>query len=277
MLAANTFTLRNGLNIAPIGLGTYSIHDPGLFIEAINAGYQLFDTAAKYGNEKELGLALKSANQRGSIIISKVHDILYLGRKRYFHIDKRSIRKCFKISTQNLGGLKPNIYLLHSMFSGYSEAYKELISLYEANEVQAIGVCNCLDIGKLKNIRQECGQYPMINQIEVHPFFFPKNVIDFCQDNDIQVIARSPLAHGDILYEMNNCLSHLSKLYSREPVQITLRWLIQKHIVPIPRTNNPKHLKQNIAITDFTISHSDMQYIDNLNRNISFGFFTAKV
>lgn len=276
MLTNNQFTLSNGLNIAPIGLGTYTVHAPNLFNEAIDAGYKLFDTAAKYGNEAELGFALKHAGHNGVIVISKVHDILYLGRKRYFHLDKRSIEKCFEISTRNLGGIQPDIYLLHSMFPRHTNAYNELISLYETNKVRAIGVCNCMDIGELENIRQLCGQYPMINQIEVHPFFVPQQIIDFCQDKGIQVIARSPLAHGDILREISISLSSISKQYMRTTVQIILRWLIQKHIIPIPRTNDLNHLKQNIAISDFSLSASDMRYIDSLNRNISYGFFSTR-
>lgn len=266
--------LPNGGSLPLVGLGTYTLHDAQLFEAASQMGYKLFDTAAKYGNEKELALGVKEKND--VFIISKVHDILYLGRRRFFHLDKKNIRTCFKESTKRMRGKNPDALLLHSVFNKYVEAYNELIELYESGDIKAIGICNCLIIDDLKHIKKQCGQYPMINQIEVHPYFYPKKLIEFCHENGIVVIARSPLAHGDILEDLHSKLIDIERRYLCTTAQLVLRWLTQKNIVVIPRTSNMVHLKENLSIFNFTLSVDDMREMDTLNIDRSFGFFSNR-
>lgn len=271
-------TLANGFRLPKIGLGTFTIHDSEYFSKAVDAGCLLYDTAAKYGNESALGRALQqNDSDENIVVISKVNELLYLGRRRYFHLDRKSIKTCFRKASERLYGRCPDVFLLHSVFDRYTEAYMELLSLYECGEVKAIGICNCLDVKELENIRDKCGSYPMINQIEVHPYYYPHEMIDFCINHGIQVIARSPLAHGDILDEMNEKLGKMAYCYSKTLAQIILRWLFQKGIVSIARTSNLEHLKENISIYNFELSERDVRYIDSLNINQSFGYFSKRL
>lgn len=274
----NYVTFANGFHLPKIGLGTFSIHSRDYLSRAMDSGCALFDTAAKYGNEAELGQALqRNANNDNVVVISKVNDILYLGRRRYLHLDKRSMKTCLKKSSKRLCGRHPDVFLLHSVFNRYTDAYNELIELYEQGDVKAIGICNCLNIDELERIKDKCGCYPMINQIEVHPYYFPHKVIDFCREHGIQVIARSPLAHGDILEDMKHELSELINNYSKTPSQIILRWLFQKGIVTIARTAKIAHLLENLSVTNFALSEMDVRYIDSLNKNQSYGYFSTRL
>ena len=270
-------TFANGFRLPMIGLGTFSIHNSKYFSKAMNIGCRLFDTAAKYGNEEDLGLALQqNVNNDDTIVISKVNELLYLGRRRYLHLDRMSIRKCLRKASKRLHGKCPDVFLLHSVFDRYTDAYNELIDLYEQGSVKAIGICNCLNVEELEKIKDKCGRYPMINQIEVHPYHFPQKMIDFCNENGIQVIARSPLAHGDILDDMKHELREMINCYSKTPAQIILRWLFQKGIVTIARTNNVAHLQENLSVSKFALSETDIRYIDSLNKNQSYGYFSTK-
>ena len=165
----------------------------------------------------------------------------------------------------------PTILLLHSMFDNYLNAYCQLINLYESGCVSAIGVCNCDSIEQLRTLKDKCGQYPMINQIEVHPLRSQSKLVDYCQEHGITVIARSPFAHGKILKPMTQNLGKLSELYGKNIPQIILRWLIQRNIIAIPRTSNALHLKENIDTFGFDLSDSDMLTINSLDKDLSFG------
>lgn len=270
-------TLVNGFRMPKIGLGTFSIHSSEYFSKAMDSGCLLYDTAAKYCNDAELGCALQQhVKSDDMVVISKVNELLYLGRRRYLHLDRKSIKTCFRTASERLHRC-PDVLLLHSVFDRYTNAYNELLNLYEQGRLKAIGICNCLNIEELENIRNKCGYYPMINQIEVHPYYYPQKVIDFCNNHGIQVIARSPLAHGDILDDMNKKLRELQICYSKTPTQIILRWLFQKGFVTIVRTSNIIHLQENLSIYNFTLSETDIQYIDSLNKNQSYGYFSSKL
>lgn len=269
-------TLNNGLVLPQVGLGTYTIKDSRQIVSALEEGYRLFDSAIKYGNEKEIGNAILSSGYKDTCVISKISGEHYVGRKRYLYLNRKSVKRCLQNSNKAMFKQGPSIYLLHYLFDNYVAAYKELISLYEEGKIKAIGVCNCESIEKLQRIKDLCGQFPMINEVEIHPYYSQQELITFCKDNQIQLIARSPLAHGDILDDLQPKLCSLTQKYNKSVVQIILKWIIQQGIIAIPRTKNVEHLKQNLDLFDFSLSEKEMQYINNLNMNKSFGCFTTR-
>ena len=166
--------LSNGVSIPQIGFGTYPLKGDNLkaaLSSAINAGYVLFDTAFLYQNEKEIGdfLADSNVDRKRVFLTSKLQGIQYVGRKRYLYLDKVSVQKAYKQSCKRLNTDYLDLYMLHSPFSGYCQAYRELINLFEAGKVRAIGVSN-FNVNELSVLRQHCGIFPLINQIEIHPF-----------------------------------------------------------------------------------------------------------
>lgn len=270
-------SLHNGMLLPKIGLGTYTIKDSRQIVSALDKGYRLFDSAIKYNNEKEIGNAILSSGYQDTCVISKVSGEHYLGRKRYLYLNRKSVKHCLRISQRNMQQCGPQIYLLHYLFKNHIKAYKELLALYEEGKINAIGICNCDTIEELQRIKDCCGQYPMIIEIELHPYYSQKSLVDFCQNHDIQVIARSPLAHGDVMAEWPQQLQYICYTYNKSVAQIILQWIVQQGIVAIPRSATIEHLQQNINIFDFSLSSREMNTIDALNKNQSFGCFTTRL
>lgn len=269
--------LRNGLLMPMVGLGTYPLCGETLVNtvkDAISFGYNLFDTAGAYNNEKDLGRALnkykKSSNK--IFITSKVNWLQLRGRARYLFLNRETIKSAYKHSCERLGVESLDLFLLHQPFDGYCEAYKEMINLYEQEKVKAIGVCN-FDNAELKKIFVSCGQYPMVNQTEISPRNSFKDIIHFCQEHEIQVEAYSPFGRGNLVADLmnNKELLLIGQNHNKTVGQVVLRWIVQQNIVVIPRSTNYDRLKQNLDIFDFELSYDEMKIIDNMNKNQVFG------
>lgn len=129
-----------------------------------------------------------------------------------------------------------------------------------------LGVANC-NIHHLQRLYEVSGEYPEINQVEVHPLFTQEELRKFCKEKGIIIESYSPTArHDDRLYNPF-LLKEMSKKYNRSITQLILRWHVQNGLIPVIRSWNPKHLKSDFNIFDFEISEDDMKKIDNLNIN----------
>lgn len=268
---------NTNIELPLIGLGTYSIHGnplESLLTEAITLGYALFDTATKYGNEQDFQGVLKS--NRGLIVQSKIHSDPLRGRKRFLYFDKTSVRKSISLSSGKLGG-RPDVYFLHSPFIGYEKHYSDLLELREKSEVKAIGICN-ITLEQLQTLIKNANGKPDIIQVEIHPYHSNKALIEFCHEQDILVEARSPFAHGDALQEWGHIdeLRKIAHYYEKSVPQVILRWIIQLKVIPIVRTINSEHLKDNIDVFDFELTPSELDYFFSLNKNLSFGYVSSK-
>lgn len=264
------------LSIPQVGLGTYThrgeLMDANVAV-AKRCGCALFDTALLYQNESDLAAALRKADFGSDAIVqTKVPPARLIGKRKYLRLDRIPVAKAFQDSVRNLQGLTPSIYLFHSYGRGCEQPYRQLIKLQRQGRVSVIGICNC-DIPQLQSIYNHTGEYPMILQTEVHPYLSQKPLLDFCRERGIAVEARSPFAHGDALEEWlhNAVLTHIAHDHGRTVPQVILRWLVQQGLIVIPRTTNPIHMQENLALFDFALAPSQMQQIDALNRNRSFG------
>ena len=166
---------------------------------------------------------------------------------------------------------------MHSHIDWYMEAYNDILELYEQGRIRAIGACNCT-IEQLRRFKSMHGVYPMVNQVEMHPYYNRLELVDFCNENQIVLQAFSPFAHGDYLRELlnNKVLQGLSQKYNKTIGQIILRWFVQRNISVIPQSSNPIHIKENIDIFDFELQDSEVNDINSLNRNTSYGSFSQK-
>lgn len=148
----------------------------------------------------------------------------------------------------------------------YEETWKAMIELRNKGYCKYLGVANCHE-HHLEKLYKCSGEYPIVNQIELHPLFTQVPLRTYCNDHGIQIMAYSPTArHDDRLYNPP-LLKKLSEKYSKSPTQLILRWHIQNGIIPVIRTLNYKHQKEDVNIFDFSISDNDMKLIDNLNIN----------
>ena len=261
----DTTELSNKIRMPWFGYGTYKSSGKEL-IEgvkfALSLGYRLIDTAEMYGNEEEIGKAIKESGipRKEIFITSKVWNT----NQGY-----ETTLKSFNNSLKRLDVDYLDLYLIHWPVSGkYIETWKALEKLYRDGKVRAIGVSNFL-IHHLQNIMDKCEIVPMVNQIEFHPHLVQKDLLNFCKINKIQVEAWSPLMRGRIndIPEIVN----IAKKYNKTPAQIVLRWDLQHEVVTIPKSVHKERIKENANIFDFELSDSDMKIIDSLDQNKRYG------
>ena len=270
-------TLRNGMKLPMIGFGTYPLKGEELkttLRNAFNSGYSLFDSAFLYQNEQDIGDCIVSGilDREKVILTSKIQGVQYFGRRRWLYLDKVSVSRAYRMACKKFQTDHLDIYLLHSPFKGYAKAYKELVQLYRQKKVLAIGVSN-FDEQELDALYRECGEYPMINQIELHPFNTMKGIVAYCKEHEIQVEAYSPFGRGNLVGEIlnNPKLQEIATAHNKTVGQVVLRWIVQQGIITIPRSTNEERMKQNLDVFDFVLTDAEMQYIDSLNQNKGFG------
>ena len=270
-------TLRNGVRVPMIGYGTYPLKGENLrktLQKAYKSGYTLFDSAFLYQNEKDIGGCIANGvlDREKVVLTSKIQGIQYQGRRRYLYLDRVSVAKAYRMACRKFETDQLDIYLLHSPFKGYTKAYKELMYLYKQNKVKVIGVSNFNEL-ELDYLYHECGEYPMINQIELHPYNTMKSLVAYCKKHGIQVEAYSPFGRGNIVEEIlnNSFLQEIATSHGKTVGQVVLRWIVQQGIITIPRSTNEERMKQNLDVFDFTLTGSEMAYIDSLNQNKGFG------
>ena len=254
-------TLANGVNIPSIGFGTYKlgseeeVRDRVKF--ALNLGYRQIDTAYFYGNEVGVGKGIAESG-------IKREDIFLVTKLWNDDHGYEETMKAFNRSIKNLGVDYLDLYLIHWPNKLNSETWRAFEDLYKEGKVKAIGVCN-FKIGHLEELKKTAKIMPMVNQVEIHPCKTQKDIIKYCNKNNIQVVAWGPIMRGKVF--SLPLMLELSEKYNKSIAQITLRWHIQNGVIPIPKSSNEERIKSNIDIFDFNLSSEDMKRIDSLNTN----------
>ena len=253
--------LNNGLDIPIIGLGTWALTGKNAYksvLNALEAGYRLIDTAAMYGNEREIGEAVKDAEvpREDIFITTKVWNSDH-GFKKTLRAIERSLKKL------NMSYI--DLYLIHWPVSGLrNETWKALEKIYEDGKAKSIGVSN-FTIRHLNKLFETTSTIPSVNQFEFSPFLYLKELMDFCQSKNIIVEAYCPLTRGKKLD--NPQLKAIGQKYGKSSAQVLLRWGIQHDVIQIPKSENKDHIIQNIKIFDFELNDEDMKTLDNLNED----------
>lgn len=270
-------TLRNGVRLPMIGFGTFPLKGEELkatIHKAFNSGYSLFDSAFLYQNEQDIGDCIACGIiDRGKVVLtSKMQGVQYTGHRKYLHLDGASVSKIYRKACNRFHTDYLDIFLLHSPFNGCSKAYKELMQLYKESKVKVIGVSN-FNEKEIDTLYSECGDYPLINQIELHPYNTMKGVVKYCTEHEIQVEAYSPFGRGNLVSEIlnNPKLQEIASTHNKTVGQVVLRWIVQQGIITIPRSTNEERMKQNLDVFDFALNEDEMLYLDSLNQNKGFG------
>lgn len=254
-------SLLNGIDIPKIGFGTYKLKDENETIDtikyALKVGYRFIDTASFYGNEEWIGKAIKESKIK--------REDIFLATKVWndSHGYDKAIDS-FEKSMKKLDIDYLDLLLIHWPTKLNKETWRAFESLYELGKVRAIGVCN-FKIGHLEELRKTAKIMPMVNQIEVHPCFSQKEIVNYCNNYKIQVIGWSPIMKGQLLEVP--LMIDLAEKYNKTIAQIALRWHIQKGIIPIPKSSHYGRIADNIDIFNFELSEEDMIKIDRLDRN----------
>lgn len=253
--------LNNGLKIPQLGYGVYLIPNNGetekCVLEALKIGYRHIDTAHMYGNEKEVGIAIKKSGipRNELFITSKIWITEYGEGKTLSAIDKMLKRLDLEYI---------DLILLHMPFNDYIGAYKELEKAYEDKKVRNIGISNFED-KKLEELCSVAKIKPVLNQVELHPYFQQNELRKRLEKYNTKIEAWAPLGHAMTNIFKEEIIIKLSKKYNKSPAQIILRWDIQKGIITIPKSQTPERIKENFEIFDFELSDEEIKEIDGLD------------
>ena len=259
----STAKLNNGIQIPRLGLGVYQIPPGKSTVKAVkyalDIGYKHFDTAMIYGNESDVGKALKESNV-------KREDIFITTKVWNSNQGHDSTLKAFDSSLRRLGLSYVDLYLIHwPVQEKIIETWKAMIKLLNSGKVKAIGVSN-YSIEELKETINSSDIVPAINQVEYHPFLYQKDLLRFCKNNGIQLEAYSPLTRGQRLNDPN--IVRIAKAYDKTPAQILVRWSLQHDLVVIPKSSHGERILENSQVFDFYINQKDMEILDSLNEDL---------
>lgn len=253
--------LYNGVKIPMLGFGVYQIPEyedaKQAVLTALKTGYRLIDTAQGYMNEQAVGDAIKESGiPREEIFITTklwIQDFSYDGAI-----------KATNLSMERLGVDYIDLLLLHQPMGDYINAWRGLEKLYKDGRLKAIGMANCyphvlVDLCETFEIK------PMINQVEMHPFFQQQLNIDTMNEYNVVPEAWAPFNEGLRDFFNNPTLVEIGKKYGKSAAQVALRWNIERGVVAIPKTIHEDRMAQNIDVFNFTLSDDDMAQIKRLD------------
>src|SRR5215207_7315628 len=258
MNTAPLLELNDERRMPALGFGTYSISDPEIFVQAIDTGYRLLDTATRYNNEDAVG--------RGIAQSPIPRDELFITTK--LPGDAHGIegpRRELEASLQRLGLDYVDLYLIHwplPRVGQYVETWEAFIELRDEGLARSIGVSNFLP-EHLDRIVAGTGVAPAVNQVELHPYF--QKAEQRAADEHIGAVTQSwtPLGRGSDLLD-NPVLAEIGEKHDRTPAQVVLRWHTQIGAAPIPKSATPERFRSNIEIFSFELDQDDLDNIAGL-------------
>ncbi len=257
-------TLNDGNSIPQLGFGVYQIK-PEDTVEAVSKaleiGYRHIDTAEMYGNEKEVGEAVRASGlDRGDIYVtSKLNNS--------FH-EPGEARAAFDTTLSELGFDYVDLFLIHwplpTLYNGdYVSTWKTMEEFHNDGRSRSIGVSN-FQIEHLEKLAAETETVPVVNQIEVHPYLTNDAVRAYGEEHGIVTEAWSPIAQGGVLNDPT--ITRIAEKVSKTPAQVVLRWHIQRGDIVFPKSVTPSRIQENFELFDFELDSSDFGEITALDK-----------
>lgn len=251
----------NGVKIPMLGFGVYQIPEyeaaKKAVLTALKTGYRLIDTAQSYMNEKAVGDAIKESGiPREEIFITTklwIQDFSYDGAI-----------KATELSMERLSVEYIDLMLLHQPMGDYINAWRGLEKLYQEGKLKAIGMANCYP-HVLADLCETFAVKPMLNQVEMHPFFQQQLNMDTMKEYQVVPEAWAPFNEGLHDFFANPILTEIGNKYGKTAAQVALRWNIQRGVVVIPKSVHEDRIKQNFAVFDFSLSQEDMEQIKGMD------------
>ncbi|MFW6438275.1 MAG: aldo/keto reductase [Armatimonadota bacterium] len=253
-MISNMVELPSGLMMPAVGLGTWDLRGKeGLMaIEtALAIGYRHIDTAEMYDNHEIVGEAISGYDRAELFITSKVDS-------PHLHYD--DVLAVCDATLLEIGTDYLNLFLIHwpNPDVPMQQTFDALEHLVERGKVRDIGVSNFQPHRMHQAL--EISPHPIANnQVELHPYLWQDELVRLCHDNDVTVTAYAPLGRGRILQD--NTIRMIADKHNVTPAQVSLRWLLQKGCVVIPRSTSEEHLRKNLDLFDFSLSAVDMEAI----------------
>ncbi len=259
--------LNDGHTIPQLGFGVFQI-PPGDTVdavtEALEVGYRHVDTAEMYGNEREVGEAIRQSGlDRGEVFVtSKLNNS--------FHRPDDA-RRAFDRTLSELGFDYVDLFLIHwplpTLYDGdFVSTWRTLEEFRDDGRSRSIGVSN-FQVEHLERLAADTDTVPAVNQIELHPYFQNEEVRAYDEEHGIATEAWSPIAQGEVLDDER--IEEIAQRLDRTPAQVVLRWHVQRGNIVFPKSATPERIRENFEIFDFELEPGDVDAIDALDRRES--------
>ena len=258
--------LNNGIKMPMEGFGVFQVRDKEeckrSVLDAIKAGYRLIDTAASYTNEDAVGEAVKEAVAQGIC----TREELFITSKMWVQdMQNYETAKAAIDASLNVMGLEYlDLYLLHQAMKDYFSAWRAMEDAYKEGKLRAIGVSNFYP-HTLTNFCETVEIKPMVNQVELHPYFTQENALETMKYYEVQPEAWAPLGGGRYKPFDDPMLQKIAAAHGKTVGQVILRWNVQRGVVVIPKSTHKERIEENIDIWDFTLTEEEMKRIASLD------------
>lgn len=298
--------LNNGLKMPIVGLGTWQVQKDEVknaVKTALDLGYRHIDTAFVYGNEEDIGEVLKAILADGKI---KREELFIVTKLPINALRKEHVKHFLELSLKRLQLNYIDLYLVHGPFgfqyvsddnpfpenekgealmdhtTNLVEVWKKMEEMVDLGLTKSIGVSN-FSTEQVQRILDICRIKPVTNQVECHAYLQQKKLFDFCKKHGIIITAYAPIGSPGLPAFLENAfggkvevpnllndpvIKQISEKYKKSPAQILLKFLMQHEMIVIPKSVNPKRLKENFDVFDFKLSPEDFASIKKLERNL---------
>lgn len=263
----NTVLLSNGVEMPLLGYGVYQVTPEvceQCVSDAISIGYRLIDTAQAYGNEEEVGNAVKKSGlpREEFFLVTKIW-ITNAGYERAKASIDESLRK---LQTDYV-----DLLLIHQPFNDYYGTYRAMEEAYRLGKAHAIGVSNFYP-DRFVDLVEFCKVKPMVNQVETHVFNQQVKAQEIMQRYGTQIMSWGPFAEGRNNFFSNPVLEAVGKSHVKTTAQVALRYLTQRGVVVIPKSKHKERMEENLNVFDFTLNDEEMAAIAGLDKGESLFF-----
>ncbi len=257
--------LNNGLPMPLLGYGVYKVppaQTKECVLQALQIGYRLLDTAQFYGNEAEVGQAIKESG------IPR-QDIFLTTKIWYSQAGYQKAQESIKASLERLQTDYVDLLLIHQPLGDYYGTYRAMEEAYRCGTAKAIGVSNftpdrLVDLCFFADIK------PMLNQVEAHVFYQQKTAREVMRKYNVQPESWGSLAQGRADCFTNPVLLEIGQKHNKNAAQVALRFLVQNGIIAIPKSTHSERMRQNFAIFDFALNKEEMRRLEALDTNVGF-------
>lgn len=260
--------LNNDVEMPILGFGVFQMTEAGecerSVLDAIETGYRLIDTAASYGNEEEVGKAIKKSGvAREELFVTTKLWLADAGREK--------TKAAFDRSMKRLQLDYLDLYLIHQPYGDVYGAWRDMEELYREGRIRAIGVSN-FHPDRVMDFLVHHEVVPAVNQIETHPFHQQTDTQKFLEENKIQIESWGPFAEGKNNIFHNELLLSIAGKHNKSVAQVIVRWLTQRGVVAIPKSVRKERMAENFDTFDFQLSAEDMASIATLDTKESLFF-----
>lgn len=260
----NGITLKNGVEMPLLGFGVFRLKEEeriSCVRTAVETGYRLFDTAAACQDEQAVGTALRQAVEDGLV---KREELFLTAKLSLQDVGENRTEAAFEETLKKLQTDYVDLYLIHQPYGDYYGAWRIMERLYREGRVRAIGVSN-FSPERLMDLCLNSEIGPMVNQIELHPFYHQDAAIRTMRGLEVCPQAWAPLCEGMRNIFSDKTLEKIGKKYGKSAAQTALRWNVDRQVGVVTRSRNPEHIREDFDIWDFHLSEADRKAIDEMD------------